>query len=331
MKQPKHQLTLAFDKVQFVPQYSTKNSRLDPNLDLSTNLTSFLKLNNPIISTNMTTISEENMAHTRFLDGGVAFLHRFCTTTRAISMVNNLVNLGVNKDFIIPSIGIGEEDYDRAFQLVDTGITCLLLDIAHADNPRAHDLCSKLKRKLNISIIFGNIATKEAGLRAKNSGASALRVGIAGGKFCETFKVTGFGMPTLQSVSDVADAKLGLPIIADGGISSSGDMVKALAFGADAVCIGTLLAGSDATPGEILEVDGKKFKEHFGCSSHQAQERFKGIRRGIASEGRYSLVPYVGSTKDIIESLLGGIRSGFCYANASNIKELRNNFQYVLL
>ena len=151
---------------------------------------------------------------------------------------------------------------------------------------------------------------------------------------CTTRLVTGSGMPTLASIIDCADASFetGVPIIADGGFKTSGDIVKALAFGASAVCLGNMLSGTSATPGEIIELpNGDRLKEYYGMSSKTAQDRAKnGKRRGIAAEGIEKLVPFKGDTEEVLLEILGGVRSGLAYAGAWNIPHLRES-EYITL
>jgi IMP dehydrogenase len=152
---------------------------------------------------------------------------------------------------------------------------------------------------------------------------------------CTTRLVTGHGMPTLASVMDCAEAsaETGVPMIADGGFRNSGDVVKALAFGASSVCVGNILAGTSETPGTVIELpSGEKFKEYYGMSSKTAQDRHKnGKRRGIAAEGIDRLVPFKGGTEEVLLEIIGGTKAGLAYSGAYNIQELRDTFEYMIL
>jgi len=152
---------------------------------------------------------------------------------------------------------------------------------------------------------------------------------------CTTRLVTGHGLPTLASILDCEEVskQSGVPMIADGGFKTSGDIVKAVACGADTVCLGSMLAASSCTPGALLELPNGQFKEYYGMSSYTAQERHKesGKRRGIAAEGIDRLIPYKGQTAELLEEITGGISSGLSYSGAWNITELRENAECVVL
>ena len=151
---------------------------------------------------------------------------------------------------------------------------------------------------------------------------------------CTTRLVTGHGIPTLASIIDCADVsrETGVPMIADGGIKNSGDAVKALAFGASAVCLGNVLAGTSDTPGAVMELPTGKFKEYYGMSSATAQNRLKsGKRRGVAAEGIDKLIPYKGETEDVLLDFIGGIKSGLAYSGVMSLSQLREEFEYMIL
>jgi IMP dehydrogenase len=267
--------------------------------------------------------------------GGVGILHRFMPHDKLISIVKNMkVNSLVNP--LVISVGVQKEDRELVMRLLDLEKTpdAYLIDIAHADSVHAHEMLQWMKKIVNGDVIFGNIATREAAVRACDLGADGLRAGIGGGGQCATRQVTGFGLPSLQSIIDIASVgeQYQIPIMADGGIRASGDMVKLLAFGADTVCVGGLLAGTSDSPTNIIEKNGKQYKKHFGSASKEAQEQLRdGLKRGTAPEGLSTLIEYTGETEEVILELTGGIRSGLTYAGASNIKELRENAQYVIL
>ena len=172
--------------------------------------------------------------------------------------------------------------------------------------------------------MVGNVATRRAFADLCNWGADSIKVGIGGGSICSTRLKTGHGVPGLQAIIDCAQANEGnrALLIADGGIKTSGDIVKALAAGADFVMLGSLLAGTDESPGEIFDSEGEKVKIYQGMASSEAQMKWKG--KVSSREGISTSIPYRGSVKNIIEDLTVGIRSGFSYSGARNIKELQN-------
>lgn len=332
---------LSFADILLIPQYSEIESRTA--VDLTTELTTDIIISHPIIPTNMSTITELAMMRALHSTGGVAFCHRFMSST---SMINILRQANYEELApIVMSIGVKDEDKHLADDLLSiTTPDIWLIDIAHGDSKMVIDMIKFIKGldrnpgldSPSFKVIAGNVATGEGYLRLLDAGADAVRVGISGGSACTTRYITGHGMPTLASVIDCAKAKsnrkYNVPIIADGGIASSGDIVKALAFGADSVCVGNLIAGTSETPGNIIELPDGEYKEYYGMSSATAQERHKGgLRRSIAAEGIDKLVPYKGDTLTVLEKLLAGVRSGLTYAGAGNIQQLRENFQYSIL
>jgi IMP dehydrogenase len=336
---------LAFDDVLLVPLKSRIKSRTEP--DLTTNLTNHIKISHPLIPTNMDTITGIDMVIALSKTSGAAFLTRFLDYDKVL---DNIVEANQNEVYPV-CVSVGEKDVDKKFidklsnlkRIHGIGSKFLphviLIDVAHGHNERVRDMIRYIKERLACDVIAGNIATPDAYKYFAEAGADAVRVGIAGGSVCTTRYVTGHGVPTLQSVIDCVEMRESMsedkriPIIADGGIKTSGDIVKALAFGADSVCVGSMLAGSSATPGNVITLeDGKQVKEYYGMSSKVAQDRHRGgLRRNIAAEGIDVLVDCQGDTVELIEGILGGVRSGLSYSDAKSIAELRDNFEYYLL
>ena len=339
-------VAISFSDISLVPQNSDVSGR--ELVDLATTVAGF-HLSHPIMPTNMSTITGLDMMNHLSFTNGIAFCHRFMSELELEAIIHSHLSYREDNGFCnIPtafSIGVKKEDHDwikHSISIMPESITknmVVLIDIAHGDSKYVLDTVKIVKDYMpnSIKIIGGNVATGEGFARLVNAGVDGVRVGISGGSVCTTKYVTGHGVPTLASVMDCAKTRdaLGvheISIIADGGITNSGDIVKSLAFGADAVCIGRLLSGSSLTPGNIIEVDGKKYKEYYGMSSHIAQDRHKGgLRRGIAAEGIDVLVPYAGDTEKILSKLIGGVQSGLAYSGAYSIQELRENFEYVTL
>ncbi len=232
------------------------------------------------------------------------------------------------------SIGIGPDWKDRmeaCRQYAD--IACL--DVAHADSNRVLELLKwYFEDYPDYPLIIGNIATADGARRLKEAipegrhEITALKVGIGGGSLCTTRIKTGFGVPTLQSVADVRGVTNGLPdIIADGGISSSGDIVKSLVAGANAVMLGSLLAGTEEAPGELIRGEyGTLMKQYRGSASFSDKQKRGEATRNV--EGESTLVPYRGKVADVISDLLDGIRSGLSYGGSSNIRELQDSVEF---
>jgi IMP dehydrogenase len=324
---------LSFDDVMLVPQYSEVPSREEGVIDLTTNLTKTIKIKHPVIPTNMDTITETAMMLALNSTGGVAFCHRFMSDDRFLEIAKEVH--GQIKPSVL-SVGVKDDDYLMVRRLA--AYECLpdaiLIDIAHGDSKMVMDMIKFIKG-FKVQVIAGNVATGEGYLRLVDAGADCVRVGISGGSVCTTKYVTGHGLPTLASVISCSTARsahgLNVPFIADGGIRNSGDIVKALAFGADAVCAGRIFAGSSETP---QAKNNSGTMEYYGMSSEIAQQRHRnGLRRSIASEGICVSIDAAESkpTSDILDKILGGVRSGLTYSGAFNIEQLRQNFEYVTL
>jgi len=329
---------LSFDDVLLVPQHSNVPSRTDPVL--ATQLTKNIKISHPIVATNMSTITESDMMCDMWMSGSYGFMHRFMSTERYEEQMKLFFKKCMHNDLFTPikgivSIGVKGEEINNGW-LDNEYLSGVIIDIAHGDSDSVCKTIEEVKAKYpHLDVIAGNIATRSGFMRMVNAGADAVRVGIGGGSACTTRMVTGHGLPTLASVIDCAETsfRTGIPIIADGGFKTSGDIVKALAFGASAVCLGSMLAATSSTPGALLELPNGQFKEYYGMSSYTAQERHKdtGKRRGIAAEGIDRLLPYKGDTSELLSEILGGIASGLSYSGAFSIDELRENAEYVIL
>ena len=173
----------------------------------------------------------------------------------------------------------------------------------------------------------GNVATGQGGLDLALWGADSIRVGIGGGSICSTRLVSGHGVPTFQSVIDCVEAGCPVPIIADGGMKTSGDVVKALAAGADFVMLGSMLAGTDQSPGQVFDAGNKKYKVYRGMASSEAQVNWRG--KTSTPEGISTTIPYKGDVNTILADLRGGIQSGMSYSGARTIQELQAKAQFI--
>lgn len=325
----------SLDDVLLVPQYSDIDSRLD--VDVSSRLTSKINLKIPIIATNMTSITEYLMMKAMNDLGGVGIPHRFMD----IGRLQILVKQAKKKGFypVIPSVGVGKDEYERAVKLIDIGVDVLMIDVAHAHTRLVEEMMVNLSLYKNVELIVGNVATTKGVRDLLNFGASAIRVGVGGGSRCLTRTVTGHGVPNLTAIIDAANVRDAyfistqkyVPLIIDGGIKNSGDMVKALYFGADIISLGGLLAGTDETPGEVIPNEFGRDKKFYGSASKENVYKNGNLRTGIAAEGFSELVPYRGSVVPIIGELVGGIRSGLTYSGARNIMELRQKGEAMLI
>lgn len=310
---------LTFDDVLIIPARSDIRSRRDPQL--TSKLTKKITVETPIISANMDTVTEYDMAFAMHELGGLGILHRFITTDEQASQARRLKAAGVKH--VSASVGVGEEFKSRAKTLIDAGVDIITIDIAHGHSIQMMETLKWLKDHYpQIEIIAGNLATPDAARDLIEAGADAIKVGIGPGSMCTTRIITGAGVPQLTAIglcAEVADS-YGVPVIADGGIRTSGDMVKAFAAGASTVMLGSMLAGTIESPGEIK--NGKK--QYRGMASRAAQDSWRGgVPQGMAPEGESTQVNVKGHVKDVILEVTGGIRSGMSYVNANSILEIR--------
>lgn len=316
---------LTFDDVLLVPNKSEIRSRRIPQL--KTRVTKNYTLDIPLISANMDTVTEEAMAFAMFELGGLGILHRFMSIENQCQQVTQLKQKGVSP--IAASIGVTEDDRLRATALVNAGVQILTLDIAHGHSIQMLETLHWIKKTYpQIDIIAGNVATPEAVVDLIEAGADSIKVGIGPGSMCTTRVITGSGMPQLTAIALCAEAALpyNIPVIGDGGLKASGDIVKALAARADCVMLGSLLAGTIETPGEIKH--GKKL--YRGMASRSAQDSWRGgVPEGMAPEGESVETSVKGHAKDVVLELTGGIRSGMSYLNAESLAEIATQARFI--
>lgn len=319
---------LTFDDVMLVPGYNGIRSRQDVTTSVTVAGQTF---DIPIISANMDTITGETMANAITDFGGMAILHRFMTIEENVAMFKRLKN--PHKTGI--SIGIGEEAMPRAEALVAAGAQIICVDVAHGHSKEVNRTIRSLRQSYgsNIMIIAGNVATYAGADYLSAAGADAIKVGIGPGSVCSTRIKTGFGVPQLTALQECR--KVDRCVIADGGIRTPGDAVKALAAGADFIMMGGLLAGTDETPGDGFirqNTDGTetKLKRFRGMASREAQEDFMGgMAEWKTAEGVAVEVLAKGPVRNVILDVMGGIRSGMTYCGALNIKQLQRKAQFM--
>ena len=320
-----HPEGLTFDDVLVVPQKSSVRSRKDP--DLTSRITKKLSRPLPIISSNMDTVTEGEMAKTMSELGGMGIIHRFINAGDQVHEVN--IANDSSDPVVAASIGVGEAAKDRAQALVDAGVGILTIDVAHGHSVQMLEITEWVKKTFpEVEVIAGNVATPDAVVDLANSGADAIKVGIGPGSMCTTRVITGCGVPQLTAISMCALAaeKYDIPIIADGGLKSSGDIFKAFCAGADSVMVGSLLAGTLETPGRVR--NGKKL--YRGMASRSAQDSWRGgVTQGMAPEGESHMIPVKGHAADVISELSGGVKSGMSYVNATMFSEIKENARFI--
>jgi len=314
--------TLSFDDVLLVPRYSDIKSRKE--VDTSNSLDDKRSFNLPIISSPMDTITEANMATAMHQAGGFGIVHRYNSIEEQAIVLSEIAGTRA------AAIGMTGDYIERALYLYNTcNVDILCIDVAHGHHIMMERCIKSLKDRLSndVHIMAGNVATLEAFDDLALWGADSIRVGIGGGSICSTRLVSGHGVPTLQSILDCTKTSHGAKIIADGGIKTSGDIVKAYAAGADFVMVGSLLSGTKETPGEVFSnADGKKYKVYRGMASSAAQNDWRA--KSSTPEGVSTTVPYKGKVQNILDDLRGGIKSGFSYSGARNIVEFQNKCEF---
>ena len=334
---------LTFDDVLLIPA----ESHVLPNdVDLKVQLTSSLKLNLPFISAGMDTITEHEMAIAMAQAGGLGVIHKNMTIANQANEVKLVKNTEVTSEkaavdndhrlLVAAAVGVTTDTFERASALIDAGANAIVIDTAHGHSAGVLRKISEIRAKFpNINLIAGNVATA-AGTRALyDAGVDVVKVGIGPGSICTTRVVAGVGVPQITAIYDAANVarEYGKTIIADGGIKYSGDIVKALAAGGNAVMLGSMFSGTHETPGQM-------FKAYRGMGSvgamsqaHGSSDRYfqGGVNEAnkLVPEGVEACVTYKGYVKEVIFQLIGGLRAGMGYVGAPDLAALIENAQFV--
>ena len=336
-----------FDDLLLVPAYSQV---VPADVQLKTRLCDGILLSIPVCSAAMDTVTESKMGIALAQAGGLGFIHKNLSGELQAEMVKEVKAAAVLSNSAVDAkgkllagaaVGVSESTMARVQLLVEAGVDIITVDSAHGHSAGVIETVRKIHEKYpNLPLVGGNIVTGDAAQALIQAGASVLKVGVGPGSICTTRIVSGVGVPQLTAVSDVVQVakRYNVGVIADGGIKFSGDIVKALAAGADAVMLGGLLAGCEETPGEIIEVYGKKVKTYVGMGSLSAMQRgssdryFQGGQKELKKlvpEGIEATVPYKGPMSDVIYQMMGGLRSGMGYCGCANIEELKEKAQFV--
>lgn len=320
----------SFNDVLIAPKYNKVKSRKEVNFQ--TKVSKNYQLDIPLIVANMDTACESKMAIAIGLLGGLGVIHRFMTIEEQVKEVEK-----VKQSNLIAAAAIGVKDYEkRAEALEKVGVNILVLDVAHGHSKRTGKTLDYLKEKHpKIDIMVGNIATKDAAEYFISKKADAIKIGIGPGSMCTTRIMAGAGIPQLTAIMDAYEASQGrVPLCADGGMKNSGDIVKAIGAGADCIMSGSFFAGTDESPGEIISINGEKYKEYRGMASYLATikkmnldgQKFKEV---VHVEGEMTKIKYKGPVAPIVNKLLGGLASGMTYVGAKNIESLKGKADFV--
>ena len=317
---------LTYDDVALVPQFNNIPSRTEPSLE--TWLTRKMKMSIPLLAANMDTVIGEDLAEVLISQGSIPIFHRFAPIDDQLKWVQKF------PEKIFVSCGIQKLDETR--KLLDAGALGACIDVAHGHSDRMFRHIGELKKTHpSKEIIAGNVCTAMAYHDLVNAGADAVKVGVGPGAACTTRMVTGFGIPQFTAVQDCARIaeKLRVPLIADGGIRTSRDVVLALAAGASSVMIGKLFALTKESAAAKRKMDryASSFEAQFrGQAAADFQNEFYGgLKAKTVAEGIDFWGPVSGSAEELICLLLGGIRSGMTYGGARNLKELQRKAEFV--
>ena len=310
--------TLSFDDVLLVPKYSDIESR--GSINIGNKLGENIALKLPAISSPMDTVTESAMAIEMHRAGGLGIIHRYNSIGEQVDLLQDALVGGAPVG--AAAIGVTGDFEERAIMLCTAGAKILCVDVAHGHHFSVRRALETLKGMYGgaVHLMAGNVATLEGFDALADWGADSVRVGIGGGSICSTRVQTGHGVPTFQSILDCSRSDRDAKMIADGGIRTNGDIVKALAAGADFVMLGSMLAGTAETPGEVFHSKSKKYKVYRGMASKAAQDEWRG--KSSAPEGVSITVPFKGSVEQILSNMSGNIRSGFSYSGAKCIEEL---------
>ena len=343
---------LTFDDVLLIPA----ESHVLPNeVDLSTKLADNIKLNIPLISAGMDTVTEGAMAIAMALQGGLGVVHKNMSIQAQAGEVANVKSVVVpsgatkaavddqNRLLVAAAVGVTSDTFERAEALLETGADAIVIDTAHGHSAGVLRKIKEIREHFpKQTLIAGNVATGDATRALFDAGVDVVKVGIGPGSICTTRIVAGVGVPQITAIYDSATAarEYGKPIIADGGIKYSGDVVKALAAGGNAVMLGSMLSGTTEAPGEIFEDNGRKYKRYRGMGSvgamaqaHGSSDRYfqGGVNEAnkLVPEGIEARVEYKGDVSDVVFQIDGGLRSGMGYCGAANIQQLIDKAQFV--
>ena len=340
-----------FDDVLLVPAYSTV---VPAEVKLETQLTKNIKLNIPVTSAAMDTVTEDEMAIALASLGGLGFIHKNMSIEKQSEMVKKVKATEIADEYqdsaavdskgrllVGAAVGVADNTMERVRELVKAGVDIITVDSAHGHSKGVIDYVRKIRDEFaDLDIVGGNVVTAQAAIDLVYAGASVIKVGVGPGSICTTRVVAGVGVPQLTAINDVYEVikTYNIGVIADGGIKLSGDIVKALAAGGDVVMLGGLLAGTKETPGEIVETNGKQVKTYVGMGSLSAMKRGSSDRyfqggekelKKLVPEGIEATVPYKGEMRQVIHQMMGGLRSGMGYVGCENIRELKTDAKFV--
>ena len=311
--------SLTYDDISLIP---TQVSRIKSRTEASTNCSFLgLKLNVPVISSPMDSVTGIDMAKELSNLGSLGILNRFDSSLDAV--LNSKNGKGIK------AVSIALNSNLKTIEKIAEKNYLICIDTANANNKEVLKKTEMIKKKFNVQVIIGNIAHGGSLEQLENAGADAVRVGIGSGSVCTTSIQTGIGIGQVSSLLNILFArknkKLKIKIIADGGVKSPGDVAKAIALGADVVMLGRMLSGTRETPGEVIKYNGQLWKKYRGSASFGVKMRNEFI------EGEETMVAYKGAVKSVIDGISDGLKSSMSYMNCLNLEELRKTETFAIL
>ncbi len=335
---------LTFDDVLLIPQES---DILPKDVSLERKLTKKITLKTPLISSPMDTVTESQMAIAMALCGGLGVIHKNMPLeqqakeveiVKSFNDIQDKQKASINEKgslIAAAAIGISEDRYERTEKLIEAGVDIIVIDTAHGHSKNVLNAIADIKKKYSqVEVIAGNIATKDGAKALIDAGVDAIKIGIGAGSICTTRIIAGVGVPQLTAIEDASEVakQNNVGAIADGGIKYSGDIVKAFAIGADAVMAGGLFSSTYEAPGDVIIIDGKKYKPYRGMGSvgamlHGSKDRYfqsEVVNKSkFVPEGIEGVTEYKGHVADVVYQITGGIRAGMGYIGAKTIEELQ--------
>ena len=339
---------LSYDDVLIVPQFSEV---LPPQVSTKVELPGGIRLHLPVLSSAMDKVTEWRLAKELARLGGMGVLHKNCTAADQAEFVKKVKSSSKVEELsckdskgrlrVAAAIGVSDSQLHRLELLCKEEVDMVVIDTAHGHSSRVFEMVKTVKRLYpKLVVTAGNIATVDACKFLADAGADMVKIGIGPGSICTTRIVAGVGMPQFQALINCRDfcIKNNLPFIADGGIKNSGDIAKALGTGASLVMLGSLLAATHESPGELLEVKGKLYKIYRGMGSVGAMNQGSKDRYGqedisstrkLVAEGVEGKVPYKGELEEVIYQLIGGLRSSMGYVGAANLESFHQKVKFI--
>jgi IMP dehydrogenase len=340
---------ITFDDVLLLPGY-TDFSRKQVDLSVSLHPTIVLKM--PVISSPMDTVTETEMATMMAMHGGLGIVHRNLSVDAQTKIVRDVKGVSVTNpsesscdvegNFLVgAAVGVGEDFEERVQKLINADVDLLCIDSGHGNTAIQIDAIKRIKElSPRLPVMAGNVASAEGARNLVKAGADIIRVGMGPGSICTTRIITGMGVPQLTAVMEAVKGVEGThaTVIADGGIRQMGDIAKALAAGASAVMLGSMLAGFEQSPGETVELNGQVFKKYRGMGSLGAMKKGGAERYGqsvqtadkkLIAEGVEGLVPFKGSGQDFLMQVAGSLKSSFYYIGGRTLSEFQERAQFI--